>query len=167
MECGVSASLDSTVSPSRELPRAADTAPAAALSSLPLFADSFCSSADFSAVAALLEEEEDEQRDRERAVRDEAKLRRRRQRMEVDPSTAAPASTARLHRSQRRQAAQPYSRPVAVGQQRSGSSKRSKPTRIQPPVASQLGAGSERAGTLTAAETALFMQMWHINAQDD
>ena len=145
--------------------------------SLPLFADTFCASADFSAIAALIEEEEDEQRIREQAARDEAKLRRRVQRMEVDGeaevnrSSAAPASTTRLHRSQRRQAADPYSnRAKTRTQQSSRGKKASKPTPIRPMAAhtpSQPISKSGQADTLTAAETALFMQMWHIGQQAD
>lgn len=164
-------------------PSAVNATPA----SLPLFADSFTPSADFSAIAALIEEEEDEQRNRERAARDEAKLRRRQQRMdveadaeaeaEVNHSTAAPASTTRLHRSQRRQAAQPYSRATTLGRQSSRKNRKaSKPTPIQPPTtplaeldqqALRKSESGKQSETLTAAETALFMQMWRINGPAD
>ena len=117
--------------------------------SLPLFADSFCPSADFSAIAAVIEEEEDEQRQRETLRREETKLRR-------------------THRTQRRQAAQPYSREAA----RTPAKKASKPTPIQPPLtpALQLPAStaeSEQAETLTAGEAALFLHMWRIDRQAD
>ena len=157
----------------------------AGVTNLPLFADSFSPSADFSAIAALLEEEEDEQHIRERAARDEAKLRRRQQRMDVEAeaeaeaeSTTAPSSSTRLHRAERRAAAQPYGR-AAVTPRGKRRGKSSKPKPIQPqPLPHSLTAmqspsnppqaleaeegGRDRA--LTAAETALFIQMWHISS---
>ena len=145
------------------------SAPVLLSSSLPLFADSFSSTADFSALAALIDEEDEEQRDRERAARDEGKLRRRQQqRMAVDgagaeqPTASAPASITRLHRGQRQQAAHPYSRAAT------GSRKARRPAPIQPRTEhSPRRRSNDAAKALTAAETTLFMRMWKLDAQVD
>ena len=148
-------------------PPTEQSAPVLLSSSLPLFADSFRSTADFSALAALIEEEDDEQRDRERAARDEGALKRKGKRMEVDATagaaelpSSAPASTTRLHRGQRQQAAHPYSRAATRSQ------KLRRPTPIQPRAEHSSERRDDEAGkALTAAETTLFMRMWKLDAQ--